>query len=357
MLRKPRRFDHIYHERSGAEGVVWNMQDAAVGLLNGAFPGAFRRDANETMAFTRGLEYQFQEAYRVLTESAKGRSLMPVAVGTIPDGASSHTYTMIEEIGEADLIDDYADDFPRADIRGDQQTTKIVSFGVSWDFSIMDLRRQAMLAKTQGLPGAVDTEKATTARGAFERKLDKYLAVGESKVSLKGLANQSGTQTATASGQWFNSGGALIVTAENAKKDLESIAKKIVLATAGEFGSEDKAVRICLPQRHLVALATTPFSTSYQSGTILEEVLKSPFIESIHSWNRLGTASALDDARIVGFLPDPRVVQAYVPIDFEQMAPQLRNMSYVTNCHGRFGGVVSKYPIGICYMDGTDYHA
>jgi hypothetical protein len=200
-------------------------------------------------------------------------------------------------------------------------------------------------------------EKATTARGAFERKLDKYLAEGESRVGLKGLGNLASTLTASPAGQWFNSGGEVIADPEDMKADVELVAKKISLAMAGELGAEGKAVRILLPLQQHIALATTLFSPTFQNKSVLDVLNESPLIESVRPWNRLSTMASNGTGRVVGLIPDPRVVQGFVPTDFEQMAPQLRNMSYLVNCHGRFGGVISRYPIGVCYMDGTGYHA
>ncbi|MBK6532620.1 MAG: DUF2184 domain-containing protein [Deltaproteobacteria bacterium] len=44
--------------------------------------------------------------------------------------------------------------------------------------------------------------------------------------------------------------------------------------------------------------------------------------------------------------------QALMPLQFNQSAPEARNLSFVITCDGRSGGVIFRYPGSARYMDG-----
>lgn len=353
MLAKLRRFDHIFHPTADGPAVKWRMDAAAANILNAALPGRgnTREDANETLAFARSLEYINTEAYRYLYPEPTGRNLLPINY-SVPNGATSHTYRMLKEFGEAELIHSYANDFPRVDMNGSEATTKIVSFGDAYEYNIMDLR-QASLLKMQ-----IDSEKAILARKACERKLDKYLALGEPLVGLNGLTNViPGGQAVTASTKavtgtaWTNAAGALVATPQEVLNDVNAMANKIWVDTKGIFNK----VRLLLDTKSFAAISTTPVSPTFRDKMVLQFLLDScPWLESIQHWNRLDTAGADGKGRAVCFVPQREVIEAFVPQDFEQFPPQARNLAFVVNCHMRFGGVVLRYTQGAVYMDGLN---
>ena len=41
-----------------------------------------------------------------------------------------------------------------------------------------------------------------------------------------------------------------------------------------------------------------------------------------------------------------------IPLPFEQLAPQERNLEYVVNAYGRIGGVLMYYPLACYIMEG-----
>ena len=73
-----------------------------------------------------------------------------------------------------------------------------------------------------------------------------------------------------------------------------------------------------------------------------------PYIKGIDSWKKLDT-----DGRIVAYKRAPEICELQIPQEFEQFAPQPRNMEFVINCHAKFAGVSIYYPLAVAYMDGV----
>jgi hypothetical protein len=301
-------------------------------------------DANETALFARQLEYVFTELYRFEYPDAIGRTIVPLDF-SVPTGANSHTYRMLDQVGEATIGDSYATDVPYVDVKGQENSQKIVPIFSGFYVSMQDLRAAAM----SGVP--IDQEKAETARIAIEQRLDAALAVGESSVSLTGFANDANVTASALSGLTGTWSGA---TAAQIQADLELIAKTIFDQTLGIRGNPENGTQIdlVLPTTLYSILSTKRIDT-YNMMTVLEYArTKMPMIKSIKPWGRLNTAGASNVARIVAFHNDKRVVQGIISQDFEIMPMQPKGFGWSVPCHMRFGGTVVRYPKGMRYIDG-----
>jgi hypothetical protein len=113
---------------------------------------------------------------------------------------------------------------------------------------------------------------------------------------------------------------------------------------------------LVLPSSCYVALATTPRAPGFTDDSLLDYVLEvSPWLKSIEYWPFLDTAGASVNSvtgRIMCYQKDPQVLGLIISQEFEQFAPQPRNMSFIVPCHMRTGAVEVRYPIAVAYMDG-----
>ena len=57
--------------------------------------------------------------------------------------------------------------------------------------------------------------------------------------------------------------------------------------------------------------------------------------------------------RALAYPREPEVLDAVVPLEFEQFAPQLSGMSFETYCHAKYGGLRIKHVKAIRRMDLT----
>jgi hypothetical protein len=71
---------------------------------------------------------------------------------------------------------------------------------------------------------------------------------------------------------------------------------------------------------------------------------------------RLSGAGNSGKHRVLAYPNDPEVFDVFVPLDFEQFAPQLSGMAFTTHCHAKFGGLRPKHPLAMRRMDLATVH-
>jgi len=311
-----------------------------------------RFDANDTAFFARQLEEIYTQTYDIEYPELKGRKLIPVDTRVNP-GANSFTYRQFDKKGQANIVHNYADDFPNAEVVGVEWTQNVVSLGNSYQYSIQDMRAAAMA----GIQ--LEAMKANAARELMERKLDTLSAIGDSATGLVGLTNAPNISSVTvstgaSSGQtaWCSTAG--VGTGKTVAEillDINNMQAKIFNATLG-IHTPDTLV---LPTSCYGFLATTARSTTFTEDSMLQYILKqSPWIKNIEFWTQLNTAGASSKGRVMLYKRDPKILQLIIPQEFEQLPPQPRNMAWVIPCHMRTGAVEVRYPLAVAYMDGCD---
>lgn len=320
-----------------------------------------RSDANETALFARQLEYIYSQTYDILYQDLKARKLIPVDT-RVPTGADSFTYSQFDKLGEAREVHNYAQDFPNADITGKQFKQSIVSLGASYQYSIQDMRAAAMA----GLP--LEARKAEAARYAMEIKLERMAAFGSASTGMVGLTNapsiqavtkvslnNAGTNATTWAGLLADalSKGDITKAAQEIMKDVNALQRAIFDNTKG-IHLPDTMV---LTTDEYSVLATTPRAPGFTDDSLLDYVLEmSPWLSTIEYWPRLDGAAASSSNSVYGqimmYQKDPKVLSLIISQEFEQFAPQPRNMSFVVPCHMRTGAVEVRYPKAVAYMLG-----
>ena len=96
-------------------------------------------DAGETLFFERELENRKAQTYDVIRAPLKAFELIPVS-STAGAGAESIVYEQYDATGVAKMIANYADDLPRADVKGKEFVAKVKSVGNSYGYSLQEIR-------------------------------------------------------------------------------------------------------------------------------------------------------------------------------------------------------------------------
>lgn len=313
----------------------------------------FNFDAGETAAFARQLEVIQTKIFEVKYPDIKWRSLLPVQ-SAIPLGARSSTYRMFEGYGEAKFLDNFAtEDFPTAELTGKEFSEVIRSIGDKYMYSVEDLRASALMSVS------LDVEKAKTARRVIERKFDQVCATGGGP--FQGLLNHAAQNafvpaTKTAGGtKWLNADLTFNATPAEIVQDVRAMVEGARLATNSIYDQFDLVVGtkgdIALSRPYTYLNGTQVVVTDMSIGQYCLKTI--PALRSISYWNRCDTAGSGGFERITCYPRDPDVLEARVPLDFEQFAPQLSGMSFVTHCHAKFGGVIVRQSKALWYADGT----
>lgn len=312
-----------------------------------------RFDANETAAFSRELEYVHAEVIEAKYPDLKFRNVVPIKSGA-PLGATSHRWFEVDGYGSAAFLDNLAtEDFPTAEVKGAENTGKIRSFGAKWMLTVEELRAAALMRIKP------DTEKARLARRAMETLLDKTVLGSATGVNggFKGLLHDdSSTAYVGTPANWFNATNPVHADYDpmDIITDLRGLVDQPFIETKGAFASYDLFVPpelgVLLDRPMSVIVGANP---QYLQTSIAQYALSTiPRLRSISVDNfRMAAAGTAGKHRAMAYPRDPEVLDAFIPLDFEQFAPEFSGMSFVTHCHGKYGGLRIKHIKAVRRMD------
>ncbi len=303
---------------------------------------ANRLDARESAFFARECEFIKRRSYDTKQKPLKAFDLIPLS-SEAGNGATEITYRRFTGVGFAKIIADYAKDFPRVDVYGEETTVKVKGLGSSFGYSIKEIRQSMMTGK------ALDTRRADTARRAIEELINTLALSGDSNAGINGLINYPGISEYTvladgtgASKLWSAK------TADQIVRDISGMVNSVVDATNGRETPDTLLMDIA----HYNYIATTKMSTN-SDLTILQYVLQtSPFLKKVDWLNELKTAGAGSTSRMMCYVNDDMHLSLEIPQGFEQFEPQQEGMEFEIPCHAETAGVIVYYPLSVAFGDG-----
>jgi hypothetical protein len=304
-------------------------------------------DANESIFFARELEMIKSRSYDILYPELKATRLIPVSTEA-GSGAESITYQQYDSVGVMKIIADYADDLPRADVKGKEFTSVVRSLGGSYGYSVQEIRAAQMAGKP------LQQRKANAVRSANDQQVNRIAWFADGSKTYAGLYgffyNPNTTKSAAPTGAWLTGP----KSADLIIADVNFTINKIPDLTLG----------IEVPDTVLISpleysyIATTPRSATSDT-TILE------FLRRVHpgvTFVQLQEAKAVAINPRTGAAPAVNLLIAYksnpdkltleIPQPFEQFAAQERNLEFVVPAHSRIGGVIMYYPLSVHIVDG-----
>lgn len=315
--------------------IKFDMNETVTAQLRAA---GHKFDGGETASFARELEYiqaaLVEEKFPQFTYS----SIVPIKTDA-PMGARSHTWREVKDIGQAAMLENLApEDFPTTEVIGNENTGTFRSIGAKYLYSLEELRANSLMS--------VKTElrKARTARMAIESFLDKAVWLGAGPFAGLLAAGSSQDDSASANAKlassttWTGT-----FSADKILNVFRTMADNAYIASKGAFDSFDFVVSI----RQKVFLGNWIPATTAGAGTTLEQFILAnvPRVRSISVSDRLnGQGGGANIDRMICFPRSAEVLEAYVPIAFEQFAPQLRGMVFETYCHAKYGGIRFYHP-------------
>ncbi len=98
-----------------------------------------RLDVNEFAFFKRQVEYVKSKTYDAKFPDLKAFELILISTEA-PSGTGVITYRQFTGTGFAKIINDYANDFPRVDVYGEEKNAKVKGIGASYGYSIVEIR-------------------------------------------------------------------------------------------------------------------------------------------------------------------------------------------------------------------------
>lgn len=308
-------------------------------------------DANESVFFARELEHVKAQTYDVVYPELKAMSLIPVSTDA-GSGAESITYTQYDEVGMAKVISNYADDLPRADVKGKQFTSSVKSIADAFGYNIQEIRASAMANKN--LP----TRKATAARRAMEQKVNRIAwsarATDGENAGLVGLLYNANVTK----GAVTTRGGHVTFATKTADEIYLDLCKAVDDILTLTMGTEIPDTMILPIAQH--SIITSTFRSTNSDITILEAFLKArPYITKVE-WvaelanvNPVPSTGAVSNTDVmIVYKRSPDKLTLEIPQPFEQLEVERRGLEYVTPCHSRCGGVIVYYPLSVNIVEG-----
>lgn len=300
-------------------------------------------DASESAFVARQLEYMRPGIFEAKYPALKGKSLVPLN-SSMDAGAEQFTITIVDQVGEVKVLKDFAKDLSRVEVKTTQKSMGVFSMGISYAYTINEVRH-AMFARFP-----LQTRKAMAARDLMARKLDDILFQGETTTGAKGLINQSGTESYTPTSD--GAGGSKLWSTKSPDKVLNDLNSPFstVIVNSKDIHHPNTLV---LPLSRYQYLAGTRVGDGTSESILSYWLRTNPYgISSVENTVKLETAGAGSTARGIAYEKSPQVLEAIVPVEFEQFAPETFNTEVSTICHMRTGGVAVYYPKAVCYFDG-----
>lgn len=306
-----------------------------------------RYDANDLAILTRQAEFVRGKVFEVKMASLLALGFVPLATD-IPSWATNVVEIVYDSAGQATIVGNGSDDVRRTDVIASEQYSKIFSLAASYGFSLMDIRT----ALGTGVP--LQERKGLVARRVIDTAVDEIIATGklasagQNNTGLTGLMNAAAVPiVASSAGSWAtaittDAGKANIIQEVNSLIVTPSQATKQIFATSQV---------VMAPQKYDL-LALTPRSSV--SDTTLLEYLKivNPGVQ-FDKWHRLTAAGAGGKDRTLAYAKTSEVLEGILPLQFEQLPPQIKNFDTIILCHARCGGVNIHHPNAMAYMDPT----
>lgn len=304
-------------------------------------------DANETMTFARELEHVYTKIYETEFPALFGRQLCPMNAEGVDPADESATTTEVTGYGQMKPITNWTKDFPGLEEQGKQFTGPIFSWGGSFEYTLMDLRRSARIGRP------LVARRAVLARKLGERTLDNLICTGNAALGLQGMASLTTGATGVpivskvSTGLW------------NVQTDFGQILADVtalVSSIPNSTGNDHTADTLALDTVSYNFIRFTKLGNSSNPATqsILQYILQNvDGLKSIVGWNRLNTAGAGGHSRAIAYERSDDVLFHIMAQEFEMFPPQQKGLAFETLCHMRWGGVRVIKPKAIAYMDQT----
>jgi len=298
-------------------------------------------DSKESAFFARETEYVKSRTYDAKTPDLKGLALIPQATD-LPVGISEITYRRYAEAGEAKVIANYAKDFPRVDVFGEEDTVKVFDIGDSYGYNIKEIRESARTGKR------LEQRRALAARNAIETKLNELTLVSNKATGTYGMLDFPGLTEATLPADGTGSSKAW------ANKDVDKIIRDINILL-GSVIDPTKGVEV--PDTLLLPLPVYSALQSRRLGDTSTSLIKYitdniPMLKKIDWLNELKSIGAGKTGRVMVGKFDEMHCENQIVNQFEQGDVQLEGMEYKIPCMASTAGVIVYYPGAFAYADG-----
>lgn len=318
-------------------------------LLNSLTPDngqGMRLDSMEdaSLFFARELDYIKSKSYDKQYPELTALKLFPVS-SEVDVGAETVTWYSYDRTGLAAIISNYADDFPRADVKGTPTTSFIKGLGSAYGYNVQEMRASRMVGKS------LDVRKAEAARFQIDVLTNRIAWMGDEEKGLVGLLSPSNNIPIYAMEEGEGGG---VAWADKTPDEILDDLNKMQQQVSYNTQAVENPNTLILPHHVFIDISNRKIdNTGLTVRRFIEE--NAPFLETITSAPELQSNSvttnpyaATDGTGLnVAFLctPTEEKFTIEMPLPFYQHPVQPKNLELTVPCEARCGGAIIYYPL------------
>lgn len=320
-------------------------------LIKGlAGTGSMRFDSAEqaSVFFARELDQVKSKTYDKVYPELSALANFPIT-SEVNEGAETVTYYSYDITGMADIINNYATDLPRVDVKGESHTAHIKSIGDSYGYNVQEMRASRMAGKS------LDARKGAAARRASDYMVNKIAWAGDEKHNLVGILSE-GNDIPIYTLSVVDVGGVKYTdwahkTADQILEDINGMQKFIDKITMGI----EKPDTLALPSYIFMDLSTRRIPDT--ETTILSFIKDhAPYLKNFESCAELqDTATDINTSgKNIAFMytKDPEKFSLEIPLPFYQYPLQVTKLETEVPCEQRTAGLLIYYPLSMLLAKG-----
>lgn len=301
-----------------------------------------RLDSNESVFFNRELAYVKARSYDAKYAELKGLSLIPISTEA-GAGVNEIIFHQYRGVGFAKVIADYAKDFPRVDIYGEEKAVKVKGIGDSYGYSIKEIRASQRTGKN------LDQRRAITARRAHDEMMNRMALKSSTADGTFGLLDFPGITEVTLQADGTDSSKTWTSkTPDQIVRDINDLVSAVMEPTS----AREVPDTLLLPIAQYNDIATRRIGEAGEK-TLMRYILdNSPYIKRIDWLSELKNFGAGGTNRALVGRFDEEHLTLEIPQPFEQFEAQQEGMEFTIPCHSECAGTIIYYPLAFAYADG-----
>src|SRR4051812_48857823 len=215
-------------------------------------------DSAESVFVERQLLSLRQKLYTVKRGPYQARTLIPVTNEDDP-GAKTIAYQIVDAVGVAKIVSDYAKDFPRVDVFIREEYAPLKSLGDSYGISVDEMRTAAFAKRP------LSPMKANAAKRAVDQLFERIAFLGDSANGLVGMFALPNVTVLTAATKAATGTTWAVATPDEILKDLNKLVSTVRTTT----NDNEYIDTILIPIAQHNQISTTARSTTSDT-TILK---------------------------------------------------------------------------------------
>lgn len=300
-------------------------------------------DEATSVFLARELQYVRRQVLEAPKAPLEAFQVFPVQT-EVPAGAESAFQRIYDSVGVAKIISNYADDLPRADVVAKEHAVKLKDVGAAYGYNVSEIRN----AQFAGIN--LPSMKARAVRRSIDEALNRIAWKGDDANNIIGfLSNPNISVTNIAADGTGNKTAFSTKSVDKVIRDVNKVIQFIPDAT----NQVETANTVLLAPDAYNHLATTP--RSEHSDTTILEFLRRTHPE-ITRWMKVGALKGAGtngaDLMIAGRF-EPDYVKFEIPVRYNQLPVEIRNLEYIINCMARVVGVSVTLPMAFVKVEGV----